>query len=290
MISLIICSRLPELPDDLKKNIETTIGCEYELVVIDNSTNKYNIFQAYNEGVRLSKGDILCFMHEDIQFHTPQWGKIVISYFNDKSIGIVGVVGTCYMPQCPAAWWHTHYLAGQLIQGNYENDVYRKEDIFYKQYNENCNSLVNACIVDGLWFCMPKSIFNKIKFDDVLYHGFHCYDIDICMQVIKLHYQVKISYDILIEHFSSGKCDKVWYENLNIWYRKWKKMLPISLGVSNNKIYNENKYEIYIENIRYCRNYCLNYKKYFRAILYHYKLTFLLKWKKYLSKLFHDRY
>ena len=66
MISLIICSRTADISDELKQNIATTIGCEYELCVIDNSRNEYSIFTAYNEGVRRAKGDILCFMHDDI--------------------------------------------------------------------------------------------------------------------------------------------------------------------------------------------------------------------------------
>ena len=60
MISCIICSRRPDISAELKENIASTIGCEYELVVIDNSKNEYSIFSAYNEGVRRAKGDILC--------------------------------------------------------------------------------------------------------------------------------------------------------------------------------------------------------------------------------------
>ena len=51
-ISCIICSRNTEISEELRYNIDYTIGCDYELVVIDNSKKEYNIF-AYNEGVRL---------------------------------------------------------------------------------------------------------------------------------------------------------------------------------------------------------------------------------------------
>ncbi len=76
MISLIICSRKSDISNSLKENIERTIGTDYELIVIDNSTNKYSIFSAYNEGVRRSKGDILCFMHEDILYHMEKTVKL----------------------------------------------------------------------------------------------------------------------------------------------------------------------------------------------------------------------
>ena len=54
------------LAPDFVKNIANTIGTEYELVHIDNSDPKYSIYEAYNEGVKLSKYDNLCFLHEDV--------------------------------------------------------------------------------------------------------------------------------------------------------------------------------------------------------------------------------
>jgi hypothetical protein len=59
MISCVICSRQPVISAKLKENIASTVGCEYELVVIDNSTNEYSIFSAYNEGVRCAKAYLL---------------------------------------------------------------------------------------------------------------------------------------------------------------------------------------------------------------------------------------
>lgn len=59
MISCIICSRQPDISAELKENIATTVGCEYELVVIDNSKDEYSIFSAYNEGVRCAKAYLL---------------------------------------------------------------------------------------------------------------------------------------------------------------------------------------------------------------------------------------
>ena len=38
MISIIICSRTPSISSDLIDNINKTIGVQYELICIDNST------------------------------------------------------------------------------------------------------------------------------------------------------------------------------------------------------------------------------------------------------------
>lgn len=117
MISCIICSRSAEIPQELKDNINATIGCDYELVVIDNSANKYSIFSAYNEGVRRAKGDILCFMHEDIEFLSKDWGKAVMAHFCNASLGVLGVVGGHCLPACPCSWWSAGINSGRIWQG-----------------------------------------------------------------------------------------------------------------------------------------------------------------------------
>ena len=55
MISIIICNRAHPINLSLQRNIQDTVGVEYEIVAIDNSRGNYNIFQAYNEGVRRAK-------------------------------------------------------------------------------------------------------------------------------------------------------------------------------------------------------------------------------------------
>lgn len=94
MLSCVICSRGVDISTEQKINIAQTIGVDYELIVIDNSNNTYTIFSAYNEGGCRAKEDILCFMHDDIVFHSKNWGLIVREqYLNNSYLGIVGVIG-----------------------------------------------------------------------------------------------------------------------------------------------------------------------------------------------------
>ena len=128
MISLIICSRRVNIPESLKQNIELTIGVEFEFVIINNSEKKYSISSAYAEGVCRSKGDILCFMHDDILFHTKNWGESIVRYFNDYPMaGMIGVVGSHFMPKLPSAWWDNEALEGHLLQGHHRDGQYSPE-------------------------------------------------------------------------------------------------------------------------------------------------------------------
>lgn len=231
MISLIICSRYHDIAQTLKDNISETIGVDYELIVIDNSENKYSIFSAYNEGIRRAKGDLLCFMHEDILYHTNKWGEKLINHFNsDSTIGLIGVVGTHFLPKTPSYWCDTEYASGTLIQGYNEEDIYKTINVKHDNFLKDSN-IIDAVAVDGFWFSIKRNLFDKIKFDEKLFKGFHFYEMDICMQVLTAGFSVKIIMDIEIEHFSYGNGDKIFDKARTVFFRKWKKKLPIVRGI-----------------------------------------------------------
>ena len=230
MISLIICSRNPIISEDLKQNIESTIGTNYEFVVVDNSLNNYSIFAAYNKALTIAKGDLLCFMHEDILYRTNNWGQKLESYFNAyERVGMVGVAGGHYLPDMPAAWWDTEMRSGQLLQGSVVDGEYKIiEEESWLEYKSNPTRVVS---VDGLWMCFRKELFNDIRWDDHVFNGFHSYDTDISLQVWKAGYEVHIFWDILIEHKSVGKAQTEFYNSLDLLYEKWHNDLPMIKGV-----------------------------------------------------------
>ena len=169
MISLIICSRQPDIPQALKDNISETIGVEYELIVIDNSKNKYSIFQAYNEGVRRSQYPYLCFMHEDISYHTQDWGKNIFEHFRDEKVGLIGIGGCHYLSKYPVS-----LLSWKLAERNkfYSYNYIQRYDKNKKHDTEIFSNLpgssVDVVAVDGMWFCMKRELFDhsSLKFDE----------------------------------------------------------------------------------------------------------------------------
>jgi len=222
MLSIIICSRNKNISVELKDNIKFTIGIEYELVFIDNSHNEYSIFQAYNEGVSRAKYPYLCFMHEDILFQTKEWGAKVLSHFENDNVGLIGVIGTHLISKYPCGWTDTGLTSGHNVSVNeYHCDLSR----FGKK------TYVEAVATDGLWQCMPRSLFDKVRFDDITFDGFHCYDIDICLQVRSINKQVIIISDILINHNSKGNWDTSWIESTYKLYKKWENELPQIAGI-----------------------------------------------------------
>ena len=223
MISLIICSRTGCLSDTLTANIQATIGVPYETIVIDNAENHYSIFEAYNIGVSKSSYPILCFMHDDIEYHTQNWGQNVLTHFNDEQTGAIGIAGSPYVPAMPGSWWGGGLVNQHLLVS--ENGKLMVAD----KLADGVSSAKKPVItLDGVWICIRKDLFTKISFDGLAYKGFHFYDTDIALQVYSAGYSIFCVYDILVFHLSNGKMDKSWIENALVFNKKWRHALPLS--------------------------------------------------------------
>lgn len=232
MISIIICSRTGVVNQNLSQNIAASIGAEYELVPVDNSKNEYSIFQAYNIGVEKAKGDILCFMHEDILFHTNDWGKIIRDIMEEPEIGVVGFAGAHFLPSSPMYWFSSPLIS----EHNLTNDNGKRIECFADDYYDE-QGLSEVVAVDGFCFFIRKALFESIAFDENRFEGFHAYDMDICMQTVAAGYKVCVCNRILIEHFWSESAlnnkegAELFEKNLAIFTDKWKESLPIHKGV-----------------------------------------------------------
>lgn len=230
MLSLIICSQKPVLSTELTRNIESTVGVDYEIIHIDNSQRQYSIFQAYNKGVQQAHGEYLCFMHEDVVYHSKGWGRAVEQHLSQPYVGALGVAGGCVVP-CELDWRFLDYQYAYLIQGAYSEEEPPRYYVSSKPKKPKLPSLTAVAAIDGVWICIRKELFSKIHFDDTTFHDFHLYDSDICMQINMLGLGVFVTYDVLLEHKSMGAFSDEYRANLDIFHRKWKKQLPMVRGM-----------------------------------------------------------
>lgn len=228
MISVIICSRNEEMLRAVEQSVAATIGVVYEIIAIDNKQGKYNIFEAYNRGVALSKYGILCFMHEDIIFKTSNWGTIVNNIFiNTPEFGLVGVAGSSYKTQLPSHWSFPYSLSATIYVNIIQH--YRSSgQVMHHFNNPRQEHLSEVVSIDGVWFCAPRAVFDKVSFDDKLFKNFHCYDVDFSLSV-KQYYKVGVTFDIGIEHLSEGSFNQIWLIEALKLHKKWQAVLPMNV-------------------------------------------------------------
>lgn len=232
MISVIICSANKKYLEAVKNSIARTIGCEYEILAYENSKGEQSICEIYNQGATEAKYNALCFMHEDIEYKTQDWGRIVLRILSENpSLGLLGIAGSDYKSLAPSSWFNFGDSEGfkgrnyiNIIQGFKFEEREPIRDIKNPK-NENLSKV--ACI-DGVWLCTTKEVFSKVKFDELNLKGFHGYDLDYSLSVNNIGLDVFVTFEILIHHFSEGKYDKVWFNNIKQLHHKWSHILPIN--------------------------------------------------------------
>lgn len=225
MLSLIVCSCSPKRLEALKRNVEATIGTPHEWVVVDNSGGNYSLFTAYNLGVAQSKGEGVCFLHEDLHFHQSNWGEHLQRHLSDPTCGFVGVAGGTLMPRVPATW-SAFKVISHFLQGQPD----RKKRVLKVKGHFNGDHYANVVALDGLFLAARKTLFEHVRFDDDTFQGYHGYDIDICLQAHVSGFRNRVVNDILIEHFSSGTPNRQWVENCLKNHHKWRSSLPLYTG------------------------------------------------------------
>lgn len=219
MISIIICSKYAELNRLLRENIEKTIGVEYEIIHIDNSTNRYSIFSAYNLGWEESKYPYTCFVHEDVLFHTKNWGEKIIKHLQNGNCGFVGVAGGPLVTRVPGSWSDNGGFVNIIQSGHKTKKIVHRPHRFQGISRE-------AVLLDGVFLCARRELMQTVSFDES-FNGFHIYDLDISIQSHLAGYTNFVIYDVLLEHFSKGNRNKRYFENLLQLFDKWYNELPI---------------------------------------------------------------
>lgn len=221
MISIIICSRYKKISSKIQQNIDNTIGkIEYEIIWIDNSLNTYSIYSAYKEGVNKAQYPFLCFMHEDLVFHSNNWGNILIEELSDYNIGLVGTMGGYYLDHYSIYWTVKTLMRGSLVHPNSKQQIARCND-----HSELGNYVV---AIDGLWMGARKDLFiNELYWDTETYDGFHFYDMDISLQAFTKGYKIKVIDNIFIEHQTRGIVNESFYRNCVKFHKKWDSFMPI---------------------------------------------------------------
>ena len=232
MISCVICSSNKNLLDNVSESIRQSIGLPFEIIGVDNSTGRYSICQAYNEGAAKATFDILCFLHDDVLFETQNWGPILKEHFAKlENVGIIGIAGSNYKSLPPSGWWaHADtYLSCHFLQS------YKYSNRQTVLRSVNGDAIRKLICLDGVFLAVKKDVFEKYRFD-VSIPLFHGYDLDLSLAV-SAGFQNYFIPDILLHHLSEGKSDDSWIENMFLLFKKWNKSLPMMVeGKADRKM------------------------------------------------------
>jgi glycosyltransferase involved in cell wall biosynthesis len=245
MISIVVSSYKEDFFFKFQESVRQTIGrLPYEIIRVHNP-GLMGICQAYNEGARKANFPYLVFAHEDIIFHSDNWGEILKKVFEQElEVGLIGCAGGCYKSYLQTGWavnsesLMSSYMIGTHYGSSHLTKIYKgikrsiklnKEKDIPEDFRETDIVNEEVLMLDGMFLATKKCIYEKLPFDQNTFRGFHCYDLDYSFQMSNLNHKLVVNHNILVEHFSPGVFDKIWLEEMTKFNSKWKNILPYTL-------------------------------------------------------------
>ena len=223
MITIITCSIKPDVCKRMLDSVSMTIGAEYEVVVFDNREKQYGICKAYNEAAKKSKGTYLCFVHEDIEIQTTDWGKNLIEFVNKTpNCGVIGLAGGFYAPRNFTSWYVGSNAIAMKI---HDLKLSVNQELTYQYFNPNDELFSRVICIDGVFLFVRRDIWQANKFDEQTFQGFHFYDADFSLAIAQ-EYQNYVYFGMDVYHYSRGNVEKTYCDNMYIFQKKWKGRLP----------------------------------------------------------------
>ena len=226
-ITIVTCSRnKKEEKKDFLEHLEYTCGIDNEIIFIENSEGK-SLTSIYSEMIEKCDTEIILFIHDDIDFLSPNWGKEIYHLFDEnKDYGIIGVAGSGeFDSNC--AWWNYKDKYGQVL---HRKDGKSWLTTFSDRLKED---LVEVCVIDGLFMAVHK---NRITQNfDTDFQGFNHYDTSFCIDnYLDGECKIGVTTNIRVAHNSIGETKIEWFVNKNLLNEKYSEYFPIKIKRKKN--------------------------------------------------------
>lgn len=229
--------------DYIRRN--TTVP--YELVIVDNGStdgtkeyiealskeldvrylrNEVNLgpIIAINQGIRTSRYEYICQMHNDVVIFEKGWLEKIVSIMeSDPAIGIACLAGRQYIRKDCSC-----------------DEATLKHNLLSIGLNEPMKNVAeDIAVIDGMCFVFAKKLVERIGLLDEIYGMMHFYDMDFSLASLKAGYR-NVAVNVLAFHVGNGgttrRSDfykrlvpndlKLYNKNSAIFKKKWKEMLP----------------------------------------------------------------
>jgi hypothetical protein len=202
------------------KHVNDTIGVKNKIVFYTNF-NQFSLPQIYNQAIREHNdtNSIMVFCHNDIIFRTKNWGKLLLTKFNNTNYSIIGVAGTTFLHE-NGCWWHDRLKMFGIVE---HTDGY---NTWVNEYSKPKKGfIVPVVLVDGVFMAVDCNNI-ETQFDEE-FKGFHFYDLSFCVPNYLAGCNIGVTTDFRILHKSVGITNQEWELNRQQFTEKYKEELPI---------------------------------------------------------------
>jgi len=202
MISVIFCSIDDAKAQAIEQHYRNLLGDEpHEIIAIRDARS---LAEAYNRGIDCSNGDILIFSHDDIEFLDPATWRDRLKKHMSR-FDIVGLAGTTRLISSAWAQAGPPYTFGQVAELDGRHGPYR-----VLLCGVPASAVPNIQGLDGLFFAVKRQVVQTVRFDEITFDGFHCYDTDFTFSAYLAGFKLAVATDLPVLHSSQGNFDEKW--------------------------------------------------------------------------------
>jgi len=209
MISIVICSIDAKKFDAMERHYAKVMGEEpYEIIRIPDAAS---MCEGYNRGLAESKGEIVIFSHDDIEFLGPDVPSRIKRHL--EQFDGIGIAGTLRMSGATWGASGPPYLIGQVlhrIENGYRVCI----------YGAHRAAIGGIHAMDGLFLAFRREVIEKVGWDAETFDGFHHYDVDCTFRAFQMGYKLAVVSDLPIYHASEGSYDENWQRYAHIFMQK----------------------------------------------------------------------
>lgn len=205
------------------KHIENTIGIKNYNVICYPNFNEYSLPEIYNKAIDeySDENTIMVFCHNDLYFLTNNWGKLLLSKFNNYNYQILGVAGSTSLPES-GVWWEDRSKMHGAV--SHTDGTKTWLNVYSKMKRGQITPVV---LIDGLFMAADCNDLEH-NFDED-FKGYHFYDLSWTIPNYLDGVNIGVISDISILHQSVGMTNQKWENNKKQLVEKYKDELPIDI-------------------------------------------------------------
>lgn len=219
MISIVCASNNKEVLNNmLIKSLNNQTYSDYELIVVDAKVKGFkSAAETLNYGFSQAKGDIVVFIHQDVEFSTNDALEKIFRYSNENIFGIAGNAG--------AIGDKEYLVTSSVIMGD-----------DHRQAGRKLTEVMECYAVDEVMMIVKKD--NFVGFDD-LGNTWHLYGPEYSARCLKRGEKVLL-FPIELYHASDAKSlDKTYFDTVVRYCKKNKdiKLVRTCCGYFKNNAF-----------------------------------------------------
>jgi hypothetical protein len=219
MISIISCSIDPTKASSIERHYRALLGEEpHEFIGV---TAPRSLAEGYNRAVDRSRGDIIIFSHDDVEFLDPAtWLTRLKTHL--LGFDMIGLAGTTKLVSAAWAAAGPPYTFGQV--GELDGRIAPFRALLC---SVPAPAIGGMQAIDGLFMAARRAVLECVRFDQETFDGFHLYDVDFSFSAYLAGVRIAVAANLPILHHSQGSFGEDWKRQAEKFLRKRQTQLPV---------------------------------------------------------------